>query len=46
MKNYENLIKTADIDTAIAMLEAEIKSCGELFDACDEFNALRNKHFG
>ncbi len=46
METYENLISTADTDTAIAMSEAEIKAGGELFDAKDAFNALRKKHFG
>ena len=46
METYENLVKAADIDTAIAMSEAEIKAGGELLDAKNAFAILRNKHFG
>ena len=46
METYENLVKAADVDMAIAMSEAEIKAGGELLDACDAFGALREKHFG
>ena len=46
METYENLVKAADVDMAIAMSEAEIKAGGELLDARDAFGALREKHFG
>ena len=46
METYENLVKAADVDMAIAMSEAEIKAGGELLDALDAFGALREKHFG
>ncbi len=46
METYENLVKAADVDMAIAMSEAEIKAGGELLDARDAFSALREKHFG
>lgn len=46
METYENLVKAADVDTAIAMSEAEIKAGGELLDTKDAFGTLRKKHFG
>ena len=46
METYENLVKAADVDMAIAISEAEIKAGGELLDARDAFSALREKHFG
>ena len=46
METYENLVKAADVDLAIAMSEAEIKAGGELLDARNAFSALREKHFG
>lgn len=46
IETYENLVKTADTDAAIALSEAEIKAGGELLDAKDAFGALRKKYFG
>lgn len=43
METYENLVKAADVDMAIAMSEMEIKAGGELLDARDAFGALREK---
>ncbi len=46
LETYENLVKAADVDMAVAMSEAEIKAGGELLDASDAFNASRKKYFG
>ena len=43
METYENLVKAADVDMAIAMSEAEIKAGGELLDAKYALDIKRNK---
>ena len=43
METYENLVKAADVDMAIAMSEAEIKAGGELLDAKGALDIKRNK---
>ena len=46
MEAYDNLIKSAAVDAAIASAEAELKASCELHDAQTVFTQLRRKHFG
>lgn len=46
METYDELLSTLETDAAIAEAEAEYARDGALFDAREELQALRRKHFG
>ena len=43
---YEDMLETAETDTAITEAEAELEKDGQLHDARTALASLRRKHFG
>ena len=43
---YDEMVKTLEVDRAIAEAEAEYAADGRLLDAREALSSLRRKHFG
>lgn len=46
METYEDIISTAEIDSAIAEFETQMTNGAELLDARDVLASARRRHFG